>query len=360
MWKLVGGKMVWVPMAEAGNEGSDGGGGSGGDEAGNEGDGSGAGADEASGLPPDLDDWMTPDARAAFEYDPFAPKEEEAGEGDKGKSTEGGDEGAAAGGKTEGESAGRETQEEPEKNKEGAQSEEKERIAQLEKQLADYQEMMHKQLLNQAEKGSGEKEGEGAEGEDSDPLEKIPDYKPFRIPDAIKEKIFSEKPEDMMDGLGMLMQGVAQITHYNVRKEMAQLMDQRMDNKVNKAQSELTEKQEAKQTQASIRKDWEKAYPDLAEKDLQPLVAHIGQQVVQETGAKEWNEELRDKIAARVRKVLGRNESGEGSGEKEGEAGKSNGSANKPPFAAKGSARQGAPRKPDPTAQEISETLGLG
>lgn len=364
MYTLVNGKLVWVPMAPAGDEGSEGGGGLA--ESGEAPEGEG-GAESTSaqdeGLPPDIDDWMSPDARKAFEYDPFAPKEEEAGEGKEGKSGEGaGAEGAAASGEDGGESASGKAQKESkeaEEGKAGEKTEQQKQIDDLQKQVAQYQEMMHKQLTGQYQEGTGEEEGkkEGETEEEDDPLEKIPQYQKFNIPDEIKQKIFSQDstPESMSEGLGMLMQGVAQVTHYNVRKEMAAMMDKRINSTVETKQSELTEKQKAEQTQKEIREDWEKTHGDLSDPELKPLIASVANQVVNETGAKEWNAKLRDDIAARVRKILGREE--KASGEQKEEQGQQQ--RKKPPYASSGSSRAAGKKPENPQTQEISDVLGL-
>lgn len=363
MYTLVNGKLVWVPMAEAGEDGSDGGGGpaEGGEAAGGEESGDSASSQD-DGLPPDIDDWMSPEARKAFEYDPFAPKEEEAGKGKEGKSGEGaGTEGAAAGGEDGGESASGKAQKESkeaEEGKAGEKTDAQKQIEELQKQVAQYQEMMHKQLTGQYQEGTGEegKKKEG-EGEEDDPLEKIPQYQKFNIPDEIKQKIFSQDstPESMSEGLGMLMQGVAQVTHYNVRKEMAAMMDKRINSTVETKQSELTEKQKAEQTQKEIREDWEKTHSDLSDPELKPLIASVANQVVNETGAKEWNAKLRDDIAARVRKILGREE--KASGEQKEEQGQQQ--RKKPPYASSGSSRAAGKKPENPQTQEISDVLGL-
>ena len=353
MWKLVGGKMVWVPMAEMEGEGADGGGAGGGAEPA-EADGGSDGSDD---LPPDaglqnkpseeeLDDWMSPEARKAWDYDPFSPAEQKKREDEK----------AAAAGNAEPE-GGEKEEDEPGKVAKEPQGEEKENpeIAALRKQNEQLQEMMKSyQALMEKQTAGGEEAG-GAEGKEADdPLKKVPAYQPFQIPPQIKEMLFSDDPEKLSQGLGMLMQGVAQITHMRVREEMSGLMDQRIAGTVDSKQRELTEKQKVEETQKSIKADWEKAYPDLATEDLRPLVAHVGGQVAKELGASEWNEKLRDAIAARVRKVLGRNEAPAGEESKGGAK-----PARKVPYSANGSGRAPAPNQPDKTQQDIADTLGL-
>lgn len=375
MWTLRGGKMVWVPMAPAGEEGADAGmgAGAGGEDSGAEGP---AGA-EAPGLPPGRETgaevpgaegrevlkegrgWgMTEEARKVWDYDPFAPKEE----GTEGAGGQGHVESGDAGGEDEGgrasegrEDGGREATGETsrEAGKKDAAGNEKEdgEVAALRAQLEAQQQLL-KQYQEAMEKHLGGKEKEEAP---AGPKDQVPNYGMLQIPPQLREMLLSENPDQLMQGLGTMMQGVAQLTHMRVRQEMMELMDQRLKETSESTQRELTEKQKAAQTQEQVKKDWETTYPDLAGKDLQPLVAHIGAEVAREMGATEWSEKLRDAIAARVRKAIGRSDEGKGTGAEN----RAEGPKPKVPYASRGSARQGAPAKVDPVQADIMDTLGL-
>jgi hypothetical protein len=128
----------------------------------------------------------------------------------------------------------------------------------------------------------------------------IPDYN-FTLPDQLVALIESEDPVQRRQGLAMFAQGVARTVHANTlsdvmraREEMAHLMPQYVE-AVQKQQNQVRE----------VFQDFYGTHKDLDRPELRPLVVSVAQQILQESGANTWSPELRDKIAGKVRGVLG-------------------------------------------------------
>lgn len=309
-------------------------------------------ANEESSLPPEdqgqkaaskNQGWeFSDEVQDAMSYDPFAPKDE--GEDDE-QGAQKSDEEQEGAEDTEGKQ-GEKGEKEEGAQKEGAgDAELKEQLKQAQTVIDQYKTLFEQQQQQQQQETEGKKE-------EKDPGKEIPNYPVFNIPDPIKEMLFSDDPNKLTQGLGMMLQGVAQVTHMRVRQEMEERFKNFADNEVPAKQRQLTEEEKAKDTQKQIRKDWVENYPDLAGEELKPLVAQVATMVSQEMNAKEWNEDLHKAIAARVRKILGR--SSELPEKKKEEAPKK-----KVPFSSAGTNRQGAPSKVNPQLADISDTLGL-
>lgn len=322
-------------------------------EFGSDGGGQGGEGGEDNSLPPEDQGqkaasknrgWdFSDEVQDAMSYDPFAPKDE--GEDDE-QGAQKSDEEQEGAENTEGKQ-GEEGEKEEGAQKEGTGDDElKEQLKQAQTVIDQYKTLFEQQ---QQQAQTQQAEGEGKKEEDKG--KEIPNYPVFNIPDPIKEMLFSDDPNKLTQGLGMMLQGVAQVTHMRVRQEMEERFKNFADNEVPAKQRQLTEEEKAKDTQKQIRKDWVENYPDLAGEELKPLVAQVATMVSQEMNAKEWNEDLHKAIAARVRKILGRSNE---LPEKKEEAPKK-----KVPFSSAGTNRQGAPSKVNPQLADISDTLGL-
>lgn len=125
----------------------------------------------------------------------------------------------------------------------------------------------------------------------------LPNYA-VEVPAPLMALIGSENPAERQQGVQHLVRGVAEMTHRNVvvamRRELQTVLPQIIHQQVHM----ITETQR-------IHQDFYGTHKHLNNPALYGLVQQVGAQVAQETGARGWNEQLRDAIAQRVTQILG-------------------------------------------------------
>jgi hypothetical protein len=128
----------------------------------------------------------------------------------------------------------------------------------------------------------------------------IPEYN-FNLPEPLVKLLESEDAGERRQGLAYLAQGVARTVHMNALQEI-----QRARQELAAMMPQYVQAVNTQQTQAQeVFRDFYGKNQDLDRPELRSLVVGTAQQVIQETGANNWTPELRDKIAGRVRSVLG-------------------------------------------------------
>lgn len=127
----------------------------------------------------------------------------------------------------------------------------------------------------------------------------VPAYN-FTIPDKLVDGLASEDPRDRQQALGALAQGLAQAIHTTIRQEYEGVLQAQMRQVPQMMQQQLTTQQQAR----GVFDDFYGKYPQLNNPSLYPVVVQTAQAVMSETGAAQWNAQLRDTVAQRVMGLL--------------------------------------------------------
>lgn len=123
----------------------------------------------------------------------------------------------------------------------------------------------------------------------------------FQIPDQLYAQLESEDPGARRQALSTMFQGIAMLTHQNLRKEL----EQRTGEMREYVPQVIRQQQEAVQAAKQVHDDFYGTYPGLDRAELKPIVQTVGRQVAQELGIQQWTPTLRDAIAARLASALG-------------------------------------------------------
>ena len=112
------------------------------------------------------------------------------------------------------------------------------------------------------------------------------------IPDQMLSLINSEDPAERKQGISALVQGTGNMVYDQVMQDVeARLVSM---------QTEIAARSQRSDAQSEVLKDFQGAFPLLADESFVPLIAAEGQKVAAETGATAWTPELRDAIGARL------------------------------------------------------------
>lgn len=158
------------------------------------------------------------------------------------------------------------------------------------------------QLSQQMQQSAGQQPGQqpgqsGQQPSGEAPQIEIPDYA-FNIPDELVGLLDSDNPAERKQGFAAMAQGLARTVHQVV---MGAVQQTYIDPLPQQFQGMIEQQLQAKE----IFSDFYGKYSALNKPELRPLVIQTMQQVVQETGAKQWSDSLRDTIGARVMGLIG-------------------------------------------------------
>lgn len=155
--------------------------------------------------------------------------------------------------------------------------------------------------LQNAQETQGAQKGADGDASKVDPdAPKIPEYK-FDIPAQLMQLLDSENPTERTQGIGYLVQGVAQTIHSTLAREMYDMRAKLLESMPNIVETMLTEFNQAQSTT----NDFYSTYPQFNKPELKPFIESVAMQVAQELGVDTWSPQLRDAIAQRATSILG-------------------------------------------------------
>lgn len=239
-------------------------------------------------------DFLSDDVRAAKDFDPFTPEDDESApaEGTENTTDNAANPASADGPETPSEQPASET---PEQTAEpgGSQTAEVD-VTQLLKQTND--------LVNVVLNKNGDQTQAQSKQEEKpvDPLKQIPDYV-YDIPDPLLQAMNSEDPAERKQGMQVLIQGVAKGIHERVAHAAIKRIEA-----VQAAVPQMIQAQmQSAQTAQTVSQDFYGKYPQLNNPALKPLIQTVAKQYMETVKATtgqepQWNEQLRDEIAKKV------------------------------------------------------------
>lgn len=133
------------------------------------------------------------------------------------------------------------------------------------------------------------------------PEERLAQMYNLSLPQEVYDKLEDEDPATRRNTFAQVL-GVAMMTaHKNALQEVQQMYDPRFQELPKQMQQQFQAQQEAQR----VRNDFYGTHPDLNKPALYPLVQQTAAAVMQRTGAKEYNDQVRDTTATVVRQYLG-------------------------------------------------------
>lgn len=171
------------------------------------------------------------------------------------------------------------------------------------------------QQLQQIQQG-GQQQQATAEDDETEAYQKadqeirqtLPQYQ-FQIPDSVMQKMGSEDPAKIREGLAEFAQGIAQVTHYNVMMQSRHYNHQMEKRLLEKSVSEVKTRAQAEESVASEKKkinnDFYGKFPALNKPEYKFLVQSTAASLAQEMGVTQWNQAFRDALGNRVLALLG-------------------------------------------------------
>jgi hypothetical protein len=117
------------------------------------------------------------------------------------------------------------------------------------------------------------------------------------IPDGLDTALISDDPAVRKQAIGALVQGTAQTVHREVVKSMRAEFARVLPNII---QTHITQSRQ----QSAVAQDFYGTFPQYAHPAFKPIVVQLAQQVAQETGARTWSVELRNKVGERLGQLI--------------------------------------------------------
>jgi hypothetical protein len=272
--------------------------------------------------PGNAQEGFSEEATSVLHFDPF----EGGFDGDSAESETSGDgSDGYAGAEQPGESGEGQAQAPAEGSDQGAaaeQGQEETELQRLQRELYERDQLLAQ--YTQQGQGQGQDQGQAqgqdqgqaqgqaqAQGQNSD-QPSIPNYA-FRVPDQLWDQIESDDPNERRQGIGQLLQGVAQAVHQQVQTEYQQQLQNLRQQELPQTIQQTVQQREQ---QREVYQDFYGTYPDLNHPELRQVVQNAGQQEASLRQARgqsvEWGPDFRDAVAQRVYSVLGRQPQGQG------------------------------------------------
>lgn len=161
-------------------------------------------------------------------------------------------------------------------------------------ELKDTVASMTQQLQQQQATATAQPQGGQTASPETGPV--TPEYQ-FDIPDGLMSLLDSEDAGERKKGISSLLQGTAKSIHQQVMETV-----QTQFEAVPQVIQGVIQQQEVSR---QIFSDFYEKNPDLNKPELRNLVVGAAGAVMQETGLQTWSETLRNKIAERVRALIG-------------------------------------------------------
>lgn len=126
-------------------------------------------------------------------------------------------------------------------------------------------------------------------------------YAAWGVPDAIVDALGSENASDRKMALSSLVQTLAREVHLNTLKDVSLVLETSFRQLPQMVQGHVQQHS----TRSDMNQDLYSAHPDLNRPLIRKEVPNIALAVARELGATQWNSQLRDAVAQRVRREFG-------------------------------------------------------
>lgn len=121
-----------------------------------------------------------------------------------------------------------------------------------------------------------------------------------RVPEQIMQMMSSEDPMQRMQGVTMLVNGIGEMVHDTVMREVTSTLQNFQQEVPRMAQATVQDHA----AQVATFQDFYGKFPELNNPVFYPMVLEVASKIAKEKGAKAWSGELRDAIGQEVYKLL--------------------------------------------------------